>query len=358
MVSASKRSRDKPVSEPRGYLDVDVQSASRNLLRAALELHAHHMTPEGLVDGGVIMAFGNRLGGLGARHAVLPGQSSQTIESNTNFLRPCRTDRLAGEARLLSRGANVSQWRTSVFDGAGTLVAEVTQTEAVAPGEDSGADGPRPMTSAEPVILPVVQNEAGAERAASTTARERLQQIFQGACEVIARKGFAEATVRDIATAAGMPVPTMYQYINSKEDLLFLIYETYMGDINARVKASISTGMPPREKLENAIRVNIRSNDEYHRYVKVMFQETRSLRPEDRARVEALDAAYIAIWKEILEDGIAAGAFRIDNVELVANFIFFMSSVWPLRYWSIGGHGVETVTDHVTRFILGAVGAE
>jgi len=35
-----------------------------------------------------------------------------------------------------------------------------------------------------------------------------------------------------------------------------------------------------------------------------------------------------------------------------------MSSVWPLRYWSIGGHGVETVTDHVTRFILGAVGAE
>ena len=358
MVSASKRSRDKPGAQPKGYLDVDVQSASQNLLCAGLELHAHHMTPEGLVDGGVIMAFGNRLGSLGARHAVLPGQSSDTIESKTSFLRPCRTDRLAGEARLLSRGENVSVWRTSVFDGEGTLVAEVTQTEAIAPGDPPETAVPRPLDSAEPFILPVVQNEDGAERVASTTAKERLQQIFQGACEVITRKGFAEATVRDIATAAGMPVPTMYQYINSKEDLLFLIYETYMGDINARVKASISAGMPPREKLENAIRANIRSNDEYHRYVKVMFQETRSLRPEDRARVEALDAAYIAIWKEILEEGIAAGAFSIDNVELVANFIFFMSSVWPLRYWSIGGHGVETVTDHVTRFILGAVGAD
>ena len=358
MVSASKPSPGMPGSQPRGYLDVDVQSASQNLVRAALELHAHHMTPEGLVDGGVIMAFGNRLGGLGARHAVLPGQSSETIESRTNFLRPCRTDRLAGEARLLSRGANVSQWRTSVFDGAGTLVAEVTQTEAVAAGDSAPADVPRPMALAEPVILPVAHNEAGAERAASTTAQERLQQIFQGACEVITRKGFAEATVRDIATAAGMPVPTMYQYINSKEDLLFLIYETYMGDINTRVRASIPSGMPPREKLKNAIRVNIASNDEYHRYVKVMFQETRSLSPEDRERVEALDAAYIAIWKEILEEGIATGDFRVDNVEIVANLIFFMSSVWPLRYWSIGGHGVETVTEHVTQFILGAVGTE
>jgi len=335
-----------------------MQSVCRNLVRAGLELHAHHMTPEGLVDGGVIMAFGNRLGGFGVRQTLLPGWSSETIESKTNFLRPCRTDRLAGEARPLSQGANFSQWRTSVFDGVGTLVAEVTQTEAFVTGDASGADAPRPATSTQPVILPVVQNEVAPERAVSATARERLQQIFQGACEVIARKGFAEATVRDIATAAGMPVPTMYQYINSKEDLLFLIYEKYMGDINTRVKDSIAADMPPRRKLENAIRVNIASNDEYHRYVKVMFQETRSLSSEDRERVEALDAAYIAIWKGILEEGIAAGDFRIDNVELVANLIFFMSSVWPLRYWSIGEYGVEAVAKHVSRFILGAVGAE
>ena len=73
---------------------------------------------------------------------------------------------------------------------------------------------------------------------------------------------------------------------------------------------------------------------------------------------DELDGAHVAILRGILEEGVATGEFDIDDVELAANYIFFLCAVWPLRHWSIGDHGVETVTENMSRFVLRAVGAE
>jgi TetR/AcrR family transcriptional regulator, mexJK operon transcriptional repressor len=54
---------------------------------------------------------------------------------------------------------------------------------------------------------------------------ERRQQIINGALEVFARKGFAQATIKDIAQAAGIRSPGLiYHYFKDKQALLRQIF--------------------------------------------------------------------------------------------------------------------------------------
>lgn len=329
-----------------GLLGINFPSVSKESVISELAITPRHFAADGLVNGGIIMALAEAGGSYAATLNLAPGQASTVIESNVNFLGPGSGDLLVGETRAVRISEPMSVWRTRVYQGADTCIAEVTQTRiAVAEAADD-----RSVSAAK---------EASAAKDASAEpgkiSEERRKQIFDGACAVIAAKGFAKATIREIAAASGMPVPTMYQYIDGKEDLLFLIYESFMGDINARVRASVSSELSPTENLKRAIRANMECNDEYHRYIKLMFQETRALSPEGRERVDRLDGDHVGIWRSILKDGIAAGEFDVDGVEVMANYIFYLCGVWALRYWSIGGHGFEAVSDSLSRFVLRAV---
>ena len=326
-------------------LGVRFASAAPDRVVAEMPVSRLHFTRDGTVHGGVIMALADSAGGYGAVLNLPPDHYTATIESKTNFLGQGSGDLLVGEATPLHVGRTISVWRTRVLRGGDACIAEVTQTQIVLP--ERQADDAAGATDREITEPPI-----------ETISDERRRQIFEGACEVIAQKGFAKATIREIAAASGMPVPTMYQYIDSKEDLLSLIYDSFMGDINARLRASVADGHKPTQNLINAIDADIKSNDAYHAYIKLMFQETRALNADGRRRVDELDGAHVAILRGILEEGVATGEFDIDDVELAANYIFFLCAVWPLRHWSIGDHGVETVTENMSRFVLRAVGAE
>jgi TetR/AcrR family fatty acid metabolism transcriptional regulator len=65
------------------------------------------------------------------------------------------------------------------------------------------------------------------ERKESIT-RQRKQQIFDAALRVFSKRGFDQATIPDIAEAAGVAVGTIYNYYHNKHDLLLAIIKSYM----------------------------------------------------------------------------------------------------------------------------------
>jgi AcrR family transcriptional regulator len=149
----------------------------------------------------------------------------------------------------------------------------------------------------------------------------------------------------------------MYQYLERKEDILYNVYKFFMTDIVETMKHWQASDMPPKERLAGAVRAMIAAFDKNHRFIKLMFQETRALTPEARRQVYELDAQYIAIFHELLSEAVRNGHFRIRNLELAANFVYFLCTIWPLRYWSIGKFGEEAVTDEIVDFVLNGLGA-
>ncbi|HHO76220.1 MAG TPA: TetR/AcrR family transcriptional regulator [Deltaproteobacteria bacterium] len=53
----------------------------------------------------------------------------------------------------------------------------------------------------------------------------RKNRIIETALKIFAEKGFADATISEISKAAGVSDATVYEYFNSKEELLFTIPE-------------------------------------------------------------------------------------------------------------------------------------
>lgn len=92
-------------------------------------------TPElgnrnGVMHGGAIMAFADALGGVAAAVNLAEGQSTTTLESKTNFLRPIRIgDRITGRCEPLHMGRTTTVWQTTVLRPDGKPAAIVTQTQ-------------------------------------------------------------------------------------------------------------------------------------------------------------------------------------------------------------------------------------
>jgi len=56
----------------------------------------------------------------------------------------------------------------------------------------------------------------------------RQKQILDAALSVFSKKGYGEATIPDIAREAGVAVGTIYNYYESKRDLLVSLVETFI----------------------------------------------------------------------------------------------------------------------------------
>jgi hypothetical protein len=41
----------------------------------------------------------------------------------------------------------------------------------------------------------------------------------------------------------------------------------------------------------------------------------------------------------------------------LANFIYFLCCIWPLRHWTIGKFGQEQVANEIVDFVLNGIGA-
>src|SRR5437763_16569272 len=84
-------------------------------------------------------------------------------------------------------------------------------------------------------------------------ADQRRQQLFEVARERFAQQGFHATSMDDVAEAAGVTKPVLYQHFPSKRAL----YRELLEDVAARLLAEITTAAAPaasgRERVQNSM---------------------------------------------------------------------------------------------------------
>jgi AcrR family transcriptional regulator len=187
--------------------------------------------------------------------------------------------------------------------------------------------------------------------------QERRERIYSAACDVIAHKGLAATSMRDIAKAAGMSIGTMYRYIDNKDDLLYHITADCMEELFAYFEAELSQAGSAPSRMDQAIRAYLSYISANHRYINLVYRETKALADEPRARIYDIERRFIRHWTQIIQDGIEAGDFADVDVDLAANLAYFSCTVWALRYWNIGNRSEGEVGDLLTKFIVKGLAA-
>lgn len=165
----------------------------------------------------------------------------------------------------------------------------------------------------------------------------RRMEIVKAAVDLFVRKGFHKTTVREIAARFGMSVGTLYEYIRTKEDILFLVCDYIHSSFSKRVRPSLEISSDNTETLRRAIRIYFEIVDEMQDYIIFLYQETKSLPKDTRKYIFNAENEMTKLFEEILMKGLNDKSFSLEKneVRLVAHDIMVLGQMWAFRRWVI-----------------------
>jgi len=232
-------------------------------------------------------------------------------------------------------------WQTTITDAGGQTVAIITQTQIVLPAE--------PLREPPKVVTPTL----AAPAVSSTSAAEaRRADIIRAATKVMGSKGFANATMKEIAAEAGMHVPTMYQYVRSKDELLYLICDDWFELMNQLHDKTVAGGGTAAERLARSMRALIVASETHRTAIRLIVRETPLLQPGIRLRSHARWISFVQRFVEIIEEGVRDGEFDPIEAHVAAHMIQALCEMWAIRRVLLNRHGLETIERTILQLVL------
>jgi AcrR family transcriptional regulator len=184
---------------------------------------------------------------------------------------------------------------------------------------------------------------------------DKLAEIKREAARCFYELGYAATDVRTIADRVGLQVSTLYNYISGKEELLYLIMKDGMTEIAAGLDAAIAGLTDPRERLHAAVRSHVLHHAHRQFRAWVGHVEVRALTGEYLAEILRERREYEQRWIGILEDGIGAGIFATQDMQLTMYGILAIGQ-GVSRWYKPGGRiTAEKIADSMADMVLSGV---
>ncbi|MBB4823151.1 AcrR family transcriptional regulator [Sporosarcina luteola] len=166
---------------------------------------------------------------------------------------------------------------------------------------------------------------------------KRRKQIIDGAVKLFKEKGFHRATTREIAKAAGFSIGTLYEYIRTKEDVLYLVCDNIYHEVQSRL-SSVLQQEGTLDGLRAAIGEYFSLIDDMSDEFVVMYQESKSLPKDALQYVFKKELEMVGLFENLLAACIHSGELRLTEKEinLSAHHIVVQGQMWAFRRWAIG----------------------
>ncbi len=169
---------------------------------------------------------------------------------------------------------------------------------------------------------------------------KRRDQMIKGAVSLFKVKGFHRTTTREIAKEAGFSIGTLYEYIRTKEDVLYLVCDRIYDQVGERLQQELDMKRGNLESLKSAIRYYFRVMDEMQDEVLVMYQEAKSLSKDALPYVLNKELAMVAMFEQVIRNCMTAEdiEMREQQIQLIAHNIFVQGQMWGFRRWVLHRH--------------------
>jgi TetR/AcrR family transcriptional regulator, mexCD-oprJ operon repressor len=163
--------------------------------------------------------------------------------------------------------------------------------------------------------------------------------ILDGAAEIFAVQG-EQASMNDVADAAGVARATVYRYFPNREALLDELARVAVGEVDARLESARIDVVAPEDGIARAVRALVDAGDSF-----VLL--TRQRRRSDPERFES---RVVQPLRRLFDRGQAAGDFRDDitPARLTESLIGLIVGMLP----SAPALGREDMTATITDLFL------
>jgi AcrR family transcriptional regulator len=181
--------------------------------------------------------------------------------------------------------------------------------------------------------------------------RDLREAILDATERLLARKGYRQMTMDDIAAESCVARRTIYLHFPGKEQVALDSIDRVVERLLERLRAAAAEASPPEERLRAMLRTRVLfrfdSVKDYHHSFTEMFA---AIRPAYLVRRESYFAAEAVVFAKVLEEGRLEGALQFEDAEMTARTLLLATNA--LLPFSLSarelGERVE-VEDRVTR---------
>jgi AcrR family transcriptional regulator len=187
----------------------------------------------------------------------------------------------------------------------------------------------------------------------------RRTELIEVATKMFLERGFHNTSIRDIVRACSFNVASLYMYVSSKEDILYLVAQDLMNNIAQKLSETKLDPDSPVRSLEIGFASYCQIANNFRRHIRLLYREVGFLPPEPRANVLATVSDVISYFERIINEGIAAGVFRKVPARLVALDIMVVAHMIALHTREVRAIGdLETYIDYQLDAIFAGLLAE
>jgi TetR/AcrR family transcriptional regulator, transcriptional repressor for nem operon len=163
-------------------------------------------------------------------------------------------------------------------------------------------------------------------------AEERRADLLAAGRALFISKGIAATTLEEITNGAGVSKGLFYKYFGCKDDLVSALQEQFSGQFAERMRDAIDAAQDWAAKLDAAVQANFECYRDLHELHEVLFHHGGPEHGDgDRGELghagkhrEPGDTPQARVMRELLDAGVAAGAYVVDDTETTA-VLFYMT---------------------------------
>lgn len=161
----------------------------------------------------------------------------------------------------------------------------------------------------------------------------RKEQVIRKAAELFKEKGYAAASMRDLAQLLGIEAASLYSHIKSKEEILRSLCFDMAAEFRKSLEEVEKKDLPASEKLRLGIIGHIQVMAKDLTASAVFMNEHRHLSQPWLRDFLLLRINYINRFKNIIEQGTRSGEFKKTIDKKLAVMTLFSSLNWmPMWY--------------------------
>ncbi len=180
--------------------------------------------------------------------------------------------------------------------------------------------------------------------------------MTQAAIDVFWEKGFPAASVQDVADRVGVLKGSLYHYIDSKEDLLFSIYDESHAQASAIVAEVAALDAPPLERLRTYVERYLAWYLENIERVSLYFSEWRHLTGTRRTTVIEQRRLYEDFIRDLIREAQKAGdAPATLNLNYATFYILGGMQSVPVWYRREGRDSPQRIAEMFAAMTIGLV---
>jgi AcrR family transcriptional regulator len=179
----------------------------------------------------------------------------------------------------------------------------------------------------------------------------RYEEILRAARDVIGRRGFAQASIREIARAAGLSLAGLYHYVGGKDEVLFLVLDRALDRLIGALDAALARADTPAARLLALVRTHLDFGFHDATAMKIINRDHEALGEPWGAEIAAKRQAYVRRALAVLSEVDPRGRSG-DELLSATNLLLGMLNGIARRPFLRSGEDVRALAAEATALFL------